>query len=131
MSSDLTVSQLERLLERKRARLEKLQHRRDQLLRQLARVDAQIASIGGARPLERTGRPKRKRPRNSMTLLQAVVDVLGQNKKGITLKQLAAKILEKGYKTASANFENTIYQIIYNNRDKVVHDGKTKTYRLK
>src|SRR5262245_37316745 len=131
MSKDLTVAQLERLLNKRRARLEALTQRRDSLLKQLARVDEQIAAIGGLPAEGQKVRRKRKRPKNTMTLLQAVTDVLGQHKKGITLKELAQKIRQKGYKTVSTNFENTIYQIIYNNRDKVAHDAKTKTYRLK
>jgi hypothetical protein len=131
MPKEMTVSQLERMLERKRRKLDQLIQRRNRLRRELEQVEARIVATGGAAQDERKPRRGRKRPKNSKTLLAAVSEVLTQNKKGVSLKELAAKILEGGYKTASGNFENTIYQIIYNNRDKVVHDPKTKTYRLK
>jgi hypothetical protein len=131
MPKDLTVAQLERMLEKKRVRLENLVQRRAKLQKQLAKLEVSIVSIGGA--VREGGKPRRgrKRPKNTKTLFEAVSEVLSHNKKGIPIKELAAKILEGGYKTRSANFENTVYQIIYNNRDKVAHDAKTKTYRLK
>lgn len=129
MATNLTVAQLERLLDRQRAKLERLLRRRATLQRQLAQVERSIAAIGGA--LEESPRKKRKRPRNDRTLLQVVTEVLTGNKKGLTLKDLARQVLETGYKTGSANFENTVYQIVYNNSDKIQHDAKTKTYRLK
>ncbi|HTI52176.1 MAG TPA: hypothetical protein VL475_14535 [Planctomycetaceae bacterium] len=131
MPKEMTVTQLERMLERKRRHLESLIQRRNKLRRELAQLEARIVAVGGAPSEERKPRRGRKRPKNTKTLLAAVSEVLSQNKKGVPLKELAAKILEGGYKTASENFENTIYQIIYNNRDKVAHDPKTKTYRLK
>lgn len=131
MPKDLTVAQLERLLEKKRIHLESLIQRRAKLQKQLAKIEISIASIGGTVREGKKPRRGRKRPKNTKTLFQAVSEILTHNKKGITLKELAAKIIESGYKTGSANFENTVYQIIYNNRDKVAHDAKTKTYRLK
>ena len=131
MATVPTVAQLERLLEKQRAKLDGLVQHRDRLQRKLAQVEHKIATIGG---LMRDGaqvRRTRKRPKNTKTLLQAVVDALNLNKKGLTLRELSAKILEDGYKTASTNFENTVYQIIYNNSDKVAHDPKSRTYRLK
>jgi hypothetical protein len=131
MARDLTVAQLERMLERKRSRLEKLIVQRGKLRRQLAQVEVQIAAIEGAVRKGVKSRRVRKRPKNTRTLLQAVTDVLSENKKGLRLKELAARIVSSGYKTASTNFENTVYQIIYNNQEKVAHDPKTRTYRLK
>lgn len=131
MPKELTVAQLERLLERQRTRLNELVARREKLRKQLEAVEAKIAALGGAEAAARRGRRARKRPRNDKSLLQSVVDVLSQGKRGATLKELSAKILEGGYKTVSRNFENTVYQIIYTHRDRIMHDPKTKTYRLK
>lgn len=131
MAKEMTVAQLERLLQKKRTRLDSLEQRRKQLLKQLQQVDERIAQLGGVVRDARQPRRGRKRPKNAQTLLQAMSQVLATNKRGLTLKDLSAKILEMGYKTASSNFENTVYQIIYNNQGKVAHDPKTKTYRLK
>lgn len=131
MAKELTVSQLERLLEKKRTRLVSLEQQRARLLKKLQQLDSRIALTGGVVREGRKPRRGRKRPKNAQTLLQAMTQVLTQHKKGLSLKDLSEKIIAGGYKTASANFQNTVYQIIYNNQDKVAHDAKTKTYRLK
>ncbi|MFN0050567.1 MAG: hypothetical protein ACKV0T_00150 [Planctomycetales bacterium] len=130
MAKDMTVAQLERILEKKRLRLDDLTHRRDVLQKKLEQVENQITSIGGD---SRSSYKKRKgrRRKNAKTLIECLVEQLTGNKKGLTLKELASRIRESGYKTSSVDFENTIYQIIYNNQDKLAHDPKTKTYRLK
>lgn len=132
MKKELSVAQLERMLDKKRQRLDALLRRRDELQRQLEQVENQIATLGGASAISKGRRPRaRKRPRNSKTLLQAMMEILAQHKRGLPLRDLAAQIVASGYKTSSRDFENTVYQIIYNHQDKVAHDPKTKTYRLK
>ena len=131
MSNNYTVAQLERLLQRKRARLEGLIQKRDRLQKSLSRVERQIAEIGGAVPAGTALRKPRKRPKNGKTLLQTVHEVLTQHKKGLSLKDLTSKVLESGYKTGSTNFQNTVYQCLYHNQDHLAHDPKSHTYRIK
>lgn len=132
MANDMTVVQLERILERKRSKLDGLLKRREKLQKQLSSVEGRIGAIGGIRT-EGGGRGRkiRKRPKNDRPLIAVVIDVLSQHKKGLTLKDLAAKVLETGYKTYSDKFENTVYQCLYNNNNKLAHDAKTHTYRVK
>lgn len=133
MARDMTVAQLERVLEKKRARLEKLVVMRARLQKKLALVEVKISSVGGVQK-ERTARKRRggrKRLKNEKTLIQAVLDVLGENKKGLTIKDLADKVQQSGYKSSSANFQNTLYQCIYHNGSKLAHDPKTHLYRAK
>jgi hypothetical protein len=132
MKKELSVAQLERLLEKKRQRLDSLFRRRDELQKQLAQVESQIDELGGSGPKGRSRRGRvRKRPKNTKTLLQAMIEILANHKRGLSLRDLSAQIIASGYKTSSRDFENTVYQIIYNHQDKVAHDPKTKTYRLK
>lgn len=131
MPNDLTVVQLERMLEKKRSKLEGLLKRRERLQKQLSSVEGRIGAIGGSRSEGGRGRKPRKRPKNDRPLIAVVVDVLSQHKKGLTLKELAAKVLDTGYKTYSDKFENTVYQCLYNNSAKLAHDAKTHTYRVK
>jgi hypothetical protein len=129
MAKDLTVAQLERILLRKKAALEKLLRQRTQLQKKLALVERRIVEIGGGEgPKPRT---PRRRPKNSKTLLVAVTEMLTQHKKGLTLRDLANKLLASGYKTSSTNFQNTLYQCLYHNSDKLAHDAKNHTYRIK
>lgn len=132
MASELTVAQLERLLERKRSRMNGLLKRRDQLQKALAVVENRLSTIGG---VKRDGLAKprrgRKRPKNEKSLHEVVMQVLGSNKKGLTLADLSKKVLDTGYKTNSVKFENTVYQCLYNNQNKIMHDPETRVYRLK
>ncbi|RPI90546.1 MAG: hypothetical protein EHM42_01210 [Planctomycetaceae bacterium] len=134
MARDMTVAQLERVLEKKRTRLEKLVTQRSKLQKKLALVEGKISTVGGVQK-ERVVRKRRgkgrKRLKNEKTLIQTVLDILAENKKGLTIKDLSAKILESGYKSSSANFQNTLYQCIYHNSTKLVHDPKTHLYRAK
>jgi hypothetical protein len=131
MSKDLTMVQLERLLERKRSKLDGLLKRRERLQKQLATVEGRIGTIGGI-VRDGSGRRKvRRRPKNDQPLIVVVTDVLTKHPKGLTLKELAAAVLATGYKTFSDKFENTLYQCLYHNMKRLVHDANTHTYRLR
>lgn len=131
MATDMTVFQLERMLEKKRSRLEGLVKRRDRLQKQLATVEGRIQTVGGLRTEGTRARRVRRRPKNDKPLVEVVVDVLSKHPKGLTLKELSAKVLDTGYKTYSDKFENTLYQCLYNNMKRLVHDAETHTYRLR
>jgi hypothetical protein len=126
-----TVAQLERLLLRKTATLEKLLRQRALLEKKLAQVERRIVEIGGVARERDTGRVPRRRPKNPKTLLATVIDTLGAHKKGLTLRELSSKLLASGYKTSSTNFQNTLYQCLYHNSGKIAHDAKAHTYRVK
>jgi len=129
MAKDLTVAQLERILLRKKTTLENLLRQRTQLQKKLAQVERRIVEIGGGEGTK--PRTPRRRPKNSKTLLVAVTEMLSQHKKGLTLRDLASRLLASGYKTSSTNFQNTLYQCLYHNSDKLAHDAKNHTYRIK
>ncbi len=129
MATEFTVLQLEKILVRKKAALEKLLRQRTQLQKKLAQVERRIVEIGGGEGSK--PRPLRRRPKNPKTLLVAVTEMLGQHKKGLTLRDLANRLLASGYKTSSTNFQNTLYQCLYHNSGKIAHDAKNHTYRIK
>src|SRR5262249_44093916 len=121
----------EKILLKKKATLDKLHRQRSQLHKKLAQVERRIVEIGGPAGEGRAARPVRRRPKNAQTLVAAASDIPGQHKKGLTLRELAAKLLASGYKTSSANFQNTLYQCLYHNSDKLAHDAKNHTYRIR
>lgn len=134
MANELTVAQLEKMLDNKRSMLEGLQKKRERLQHELSNVEARISSVGGSRMDVvglRKARKVQKRPRNDKTLSEVIFEVLGQNKKGFTLADLSDKVLETGYKTGSSKFSNTVYQCLYNNQETIVCDPTTRCYRLK
>ncbi len=131
MAKELTVAQLEKILLRKKSALEKLMRQRSQLRKKLAQVERRIVEIGGVEGERGKPRPLRRRPKNPKTLLLTVTALLAQHKKGLTLRDLANRLLDSGYKTSSTNFQNTLYQCLYHNSDKIAHDAKNHTYRIK
>jgi len=132
MNAELSVAQLERLLDSKRSQLDSLYRRREKLQKELQEIEQQIVAVGGGEGVRR-GNKGRKRPKNEKTLLQVVLEVLATStsKKGMGLGEISQKVLETGYKTGAYKFENTVYQCLYNNSDKINHDLSTRTYRLK
>ena len=58
-----------------------------------------------------------------------VLEILGKNKKGFTLADLAVKVNESGYRSTSRNFRNVLYQCLYNTEG-ITHDDATGCYRL-
>lgn len=123
----LTVAELERILLRRKQELEGLIRRRDRLREELAALDRRIAELQGSRPPTPVAV---RRPRNTVSLRQTVVDLLSSAGEGFTLAQLADKILETGYQTSSQNFRNVLYQCLYN-MPQVFHDEATGTYKLR
>ena len=130
-SKELSVAVLERLLTKRRSLLDTLTRRRDQLRKNLEKIEHRIASLAGRNgggPGKVTRR--RKRPKNAKPLHQVVTEILSKSKTGFPLAKLAQKVLASGYKSNSSNFTNVLYQCLYND-SKIVHDGKTGNYRLK
>ena len=130
--SDLSVAELERLLNSKKSRLETLTKKRDKLRKDLSQVEKRINALRGRTAVTVSSKARRKaagRPKNVKPLSAFVIDILGKNKRGLPLSGLSQQILEAGYKTNSTNFKNVLYQCLYNSK-KIMHDEKTKTYRL-
>jgi hypothetical protein len=70
----------------------------------------------------------KKRAKNERTAKDWAIEILGQEKKGLSLKDLANRMLESGYKTTSANFSMALYQVLHNARNKgETFDGNVKT----
>ena len=130
-SKELSVAVLERLLTKRRSLLDTLTRRRDQLRKNLEKIEQRIASLAGRNgggPGKVTRR--RKRPKNAKPLHQVVTEILSKSKSGIPLAKLSEKVFATGYKSGSSNFKNVLYQCLYN-APKIVHDGKSGNFRLK
>ena len=132
-TKDLTLLDLERLLNGKKNELEQLLKKREQLERQLTEVVEKIRSIEGKKTngeLGGVGRRIAFRLQNDRTLKEVVTELLTENAKGLGLDELSKKVLSSGYKTTSTNFKNTIYQCLYNH-ERIVLDKKNGLYQLK
>lgn len=124
-SVDMTVAELERMLNTRRSALQELNKRRAKAQKELNKIDAEIQILTGT-----TGQNRGRRTRNKLSLREMVLDLLSKNKKGHSLADLSRLILDSGYKTASTNFRNVLYQCLYNTNG-IYHDEASGTYRYK
>lgn len=129
-SSNFSVSDLERILDERKGQVHDLNKRRDLLTKELAKIEAELEGIiGKKRRGAKKGARRGKRPKNERSLREIIFDLLGKSKKGITLADLEPKVLEAGYKSASKNFSNMIYQCLYNSQG-IAQDPETGGYRI-
>ncbi len=137
--SDLSVTQLERLLSDKKGELATLGQKKANLQAQLASVDKELDSLKGANAPAAAPAPARRKkkrgrrgklPKNAQSLGAVVTGILGQTPKGLSLKDLVAAVLDSGYKTKAKNFSNVVYQCVYNTKT-IYRDDKSGTHRLK
>ena len=149
--NNMSVAELEAALSEKRGRLKDLSARRAQLQKELASVEGELETLGGDAPAKssaatgkKRGRPagsknkpksggkgaqSGKRPKNKMTMKKAVETVLADSKDGLTLSETATAVKKLGYKSKSDNFENVVYQCLYNNK-KQFPKGSNGKYKV-
>lgn len=129
MPQALSVSDLEKILDDRKVQLRELAERRTALQTELDKVDEEIQSIigpGGSMPKGR----RRRRVKNEQSLRAHVIEMLSANRKGLSLGELAEKVISTGYKSHSKNFRNVLYQCLYNTPG-ITHDSDTGCYTYK
>lgn len=124
-TAEMTVAELERMLNARRSTLQDLNKRRARIKAELDKVDAEIRALSGGIMRKRSGRSK-----NKFSLREIVLDLLKRSKKGYTLADLTRIILDSGYRTGSTNFRNVLYQCLYN-QPAIYYDDDAGTYRYK
>lgn len=123
----MSVAELEQILEDRKVKAMDLGKRREELQKQLDEIDRQILEVMGD---NRVVRRRRRRLKNEMSLRSHVLELLGKSKKGYSMADLTAKIMESGYKSSSRNFRNVLYQCLYNTEG-VTFDQASGCYKLK
>jgi hypothetical protein len=109
--TNLSISQLERILRARRTELQRLSRRRSKLARQLARIDAQVRSLGGDGG-SNGGGGGGGRVRNEQSLVAMIEGVLGRSGKPMNVGEIADAVRAKGYKSNSANFRGIVNQTL-------------------
>ena len=119
----VSIAALERALAEKQQQVASLQRRRQALLKRVAKVDKDIAALTGkpaasAGQDEATTRPKkaktklRRRPKNAMTLRDAIVAVLSKSRKPLTAREMADGVLATGYRSKSKNLLQRVWTTV-------------------
>ena len=118
--SNLTIADLERMLEERRSSVVKLQRKRDELQAKVDELNRQIAAAGGgvngeASPAPagrgRRGRTAGGRVRNAASLGDTIASVMsGKGPMGVG--DILAAVEATGYRSGSANFRGIVNQAL-------------------
>ena len=139
---DLSISQLEKLIEDQKSRVRDLNTKRKSLIEQIGEVELEISNL--------TGRKKRRKRRTTKVskkeISHARAAVVHRGKRLIdyvvsslenspaTLDRLAEDVVDAGYKSRAKNLTGSIYNAIYEHRkegnDNVQYHRDTKTYSV-
>jgi hypothetical protein len=126
-SSNLSLTQLERLLDRRRKDLAKLQRQRSKIQKRLDAIDTKIESIGG--PFSGRGGGRGSRARNSVSLQDAIHQILTKSGGPMSVGDIVDKVEATGYKSNSANFRGIVNQTLI--KDKRFTAPSRGVYQLK
>ena len=133
-ASNFSLAELESILDERKSQANELGKRRDELNKELAKIEAELHEIvgtkrKGAKKGARKGVRRGKRVKNERSLREILFELLAKSKKGVTLAELEVKVPEAGYKSSSKNFSNMIYQCLYNSEG-ITKDPETGCYTL-
>ena len=112
----ISVVDLHAELQRRATGLPPLQKRYDELADELAGLAAEIEALGGTANGHARGRHSlngvRRRPKNSMNLVEALGKVLNGSTMSVT--EVAEAVQKAGYKTTSPSFRTIVNQTLIN-----------------
>lgn len=117
--SAASTDAIRRELAKRGRRLPGLRRKLEGLQAKVARVESEIAALGG----EIGAAGGRKRPKNDMTLVDALHKLLKNQK--MTVTQATTEVQKAGYKTSAENFRTIVNQTLirFKNRFKKLSRG--------
>jgi septal ring factor EnvC (AmiA/AmiB activator) len=133
--TNLTIAQLQRVLNEKHSELQKLERQRANLQKKLSVIDRQIERVGGGANALRgrggagAGFTAGGRARNEHSLLETLESVFRGAGKPMKVQEILDGVLATGYRSGSANFRGIINQTII--KDKRFGQVQRGVYELK
>ena len=136
--TNLTIAQLQRVLNEKHSELQKLERQRAILQKKLSLIDRQIERVGGGANGSRGrgagvpagGFTAGGRARNERSLLETLESVFrGGGGKPMKVQEILDGVLATGYRSGSANFRGIINQTLI--KDKRFGQVQRGVYELK
>jgi len=106
---NLTVDQLERMLNQRRKELSRLTRRRARAQRRLDDFDDKIRRLGGPAGAVRVGG---RRARNDQSLVEVIHGVLQKAGRPLRVSAIAEAASAAGYRSSSANFRGIVNQML-------------------
>jgi hypothetical protein len=126
---NLSISDLERLLNSRRSQISKLETKRAKVLRKLKGIEDDIISLGGTvgGSVRVTGSV---RASNTQTLPEVILQVLKGKASGMKVAEIVAASLAAGYQTKSDNFRSIVNQTLIKDK-RFTKTGERGVYALK
>jgi hypothetical protein len=125
----LTVTELERILRRRRAEITLLTQERNRLQQRLGIIDNKIRELAGngtiAFSANRAGRA-----RNAMSLIETLSQVMGKTGKPMTVSNILQGVLDSGYRSTSPNFRGIVNMTLVKERKRFANASRG-VYELK
>lgn len=122
----LSLSELQNLISERKSRVSTLKKERAKLLKKLAAVEKEIERAGG--DVGGGGRVRGVRPRNEMSLADAIDSVL-KSGKPMRVPDIADAVMASGYKSSSPKFTAIVNQTLI--KDKRFHAVERGIYSKK
>jgi hypothetical protein len=105
---NLSVADIQRLIQDRRRSLRKLERKRAELQRKVDRLDRQIAALGGTASRHGRSGGTGSRASNESSLADTIAQVLGQAGGPLGIADVTEKVLASGYRTNSGNFKSVV-----------------------
>ena len=105
---NLTLDQLERMLNQRRRELSRLTRKRATAEKRLSDIDERIRRLGGAAGVRGGGR----RARNDQSLVEVIHGVLQKAARPLRVSAIADAASAAGYRSSSANFRGIVNQML-------------------
>ena len=106
---NLTLDQLERMLNQRRRELSRLTRKRATAQRRLEGIDDKIRRLGGSAISIRGGG---RRARNDQSLVEVIHSVLQKAARPLRVSAIADAANSAGYRSSSANFRGIVNQML-------------------
>lgn len=105
----LSISELQTLINSRKTKIRQLRKERRTLAGRLARIDAELAVLGGQAGAS-------LRPRNEKNLVDVIADVMGQHGKPMRVGEVTDAVMAAGYRSSSTNFKGIVNQTLIKER---------------
>ncbi len=106
--SNLSIAQLEKILEERRKELNQLTAERSQLHKRLEELEEQIRQLGG----DGVSVEAPARAHNEKTLIETLQAILQEANQPMKVSAIVEKVKTTGYKSTSANFRGIVNQTL-------------------
>ena len=109
-NGSMSIAELERMINKRRTEITRLERRRAKAQKRLDGIDEQIRRLGGSIRGGRGGGGGRAR--NERPLADAIHDVLSRKGEAMRVQEIADAVESTGYRSNSANFRGIVNQML-------------------